>query len=136
VSHPFPASSLRAAAEEAKVLFDCLGALAEEVLEAAERGDEAALGEALDERDRVTVRLEPLLEALIGARRRGVATAEVDEVAAAAVAVQAADARLAGRLAEIRGDIARELDRMEHAGAAATAYTAHAEPRRLDLVLR
>ncbi len=131
-----PVSSLRAVAEEAKVLFDCLGGLAEEALEAAERGDETALGEVLDERDRVTVRLEPLLEDLIGARRRGVAQAEVDEVTAAAVAVQAADARLAGRLAEIRADIARELDRMDHAGAAAAAYTAHAEPHRLDLVLR
>ncbi len=110
---------LRETAEEARVLFDCMCALAGDALAAAERGDEVALRRVLDERDRVAERLAPLVRDL--GRARGAAggprlpEAEVAGVVAAALAVQEADIRLTERLAEIRAGVARELDRVDHA---------------------
>ena len=114
---------LRETAEEARVLFDCMCALAGDALAAAERGDEVALRRALDERDRVARRLAPLVGDLGRARGAAggprLAEAEVAGVVSAALAVQEADVRLTERLAEIRAGRARELDRMDLSGAGA-----------------
>lgn len=138
MSQVVPLPLLREAAEEARVLFDCMCALAGDALAAAESGDEVALRRVLDERDRVAGRLAPLVRELGRARGAAggprLAEAEVAGVVAAALAVQEADVRLTERLAEIRAGVTRERDRLDHAGAAAAAYAAPAGPRRLDLL--
>ncbi|HLL49011.1 MAG TPA: hypothetical protein VK399_20115 [Longimicrobiaceae bacterium] len=119
---------LRETAEEARVLFDCMCALAGDALAAAERGDEVTLRRVLDERDRVAERLSPLVRDLglarVAAGGPRLAEAEVAGVVAAALAVQEADVRLTERLAEIRAGGGRGLDRMDPA----------AGPHRLDLL--
>ena len=128
---------LRATAEEARVLFDCMCALAGDALAAAERGDEVALRRVLDERDRVAGRLTPLVGDLGRARGAAggprLAEAEVAGVVSAALAVQEADVRLAERLSEIRSRRARELDRTGLRGAGA-AFAAPAGRAPLDLL--
>lgn len=123
---------LRETAEEARVLFDCMCALAGDALAAAERGDEVTLRRVLDERDRVAERLAPLVRDLGLARGAAggprLAEAEVAGVVAAALAVQEADVRLTERLAEIRAGGGRGPGRMDRAGGAA------AGPHRLDLL--
>lgn len=130
MSPALPLRLLRETAEEARVLFDCMCALAGDALAAAEAGDEVALRRALDERDRVAERLAPLVRDLGLARASAggarLAEAEAAGVVAAALAVQEVDARLTRRLAEIRAGVARDLDRMDHAGASPAAY---ARPR-------
>jgi hypothetical protein len=73
----------------------------------------------LDERDRVAERLAPLVRDLGRARGAAggprLAEAETAGVVAAALAVQEADVRLTERLAELRGGVAREPGRMDHA---------------------
>jgi hypothetical protein len=133
-----PLPLLRETAEEARVLFDCMCALAGDALAAAEAGDEVALRRVLDERDRVAGRLAPLVRDLGSARAstggQRLPEAETAGVVAAALAVQEADARLTDRLAAIRAGVARELGRLDHAGAAAASYAQPAGPRRLDLL--
>jgi hypothetical protein len=120
-----PLPLLRETAEEARVLFDCMCALAGDALAAAERGDEVALRRVLDERDRVARRLTPLVGDLGRARGAAggqwLAEAEVAGVVSAALAVQEADVRLTERLAEIRAGRVRELDRAGLSGASAAA---------------
>lgn len=134
LSTPLP----RDAAGEARALFDRMCALAGEALAAAVGRDEAALRRALDERDRLAELLSPLVGELARARRQDggapLAEAEVAGVVSAAVAVQEADAALTECLAGLRAGVARELDRMDHAGAAAAAYALPAGPPRLDLL--
>jgi hypothetical protein len=123
MSPAVPLPLLREAAEEARVLFDCMCALAGDALAAAESGDEVAMRRVLDERDRVAERLAPLVRELGRARGAAggswLAEAESAGVVAAALAVQEADVRLTERLAEIRAGVTRELGRMDDAWAAA-----------------
>lgn len=127
-----PLPLLRETAEEARVLFDCMCALAGDALAAAERGDEVALRRVLDERDRVAGRLTPVVSDLGRARAAAgggrLPEAELAGVVSAALAVQEADVRLTERLAEIRSRVARDLDRV---GAGARACpAASGRPRR------
>lgn len=132
-----PLPLLRETAEEARVLFDCMCALAGDALAAAERGNEVALRRVLDERDRVAGRLAPLVGDLGRARGAAggpwLAEAEVAGVVSAALAVQEADVRLTERLAEIRAGRARELERTDPCGAGA-AYAAPGGRVPLDLL--
>ncbi len=132
MSPALPLPLLRETAEEARVLFDCMCALAGDALAAAEGGDEVALRRVLDERDRVAERLAPLVRDL--GRARGAAGGPrlprggIAGVVAAALAVQEADVRLTERLAES----AREGPR---AGAGGPRRPpAPAAPPRLDLL--
>lgn len=122
---PSPTPLFRETAEEARVLFDCLRALAGDALAAAERGDEATLRHALGERDGVAGWLAPLVRELGRIRAEAEEAWETErdaaEVVCAALAVQEEEALLAGRLHDIRAAIARELERLVPAGAAAAA---------------
>ena len=133
MSPALPLPLLRETAEEARVLFDCMCALAGDALAAAEGGDEVTLRRVLDERDRVAERLAPLVRDLGRARSAAggprLPEAETAGVVAAALAVQEADVRLTARLAAIRAGAARGLERVDHAGPPAPAA-----PPRLDLL--
>ncbi|HEX2188367.1 MAG TPA: hypothetical protein VHG51_05685, partial [Longimicrobiaceae bacterium] len=123
-ARPAPAAPLfREAAEEARVLFDCLRALAGDALAAAERGDEDTLLRALGERDGVSEWLAPLVRELGRVRSEaggsGQVESEAAEVVCAALAVQEDEALLAARLEEIRAAVAVELARRGLAGGAA-----------------
>ena len=133
-----PLPLLRETAEEARVLFDCMCALAGDALAAAERGDEVALRRVLDERDRVAARLAPLVSDLGHARGAAggarLPEAEVAGVVSAALAVQEADVRLAERLAEIRASRASGPRRVHPAGTWAPTHAAPCGRQRLDLL--
>lgn len=121
---PAPAAPLfRETAEEARVLFDCLRALAGDALAAAERGDEATLLRALGERDGVAEWLGPLVRELGRVRSEAGGSREVEteaaEVVSAALAVQEEEALLSARLEEIRAAVAVELARLGLVGGAA-----------------
>lgn len=106
-------------AGEARRLFERLRDLAADTLAAATQGNELALRRALDERNRVAERITLLVREIEHDRSAGWTAGrnlfletEIEEVVGAALAVQEADDFLAGRLVEIRTEVARELDRL------------------------
>jgi hypothetical protein len=114
---PFPTPMAEAAA-----LFARLGVLADAVLEAITRGDVPAMHAALDERDEIGRRLDPLVLAIgaegVARRMAGASAASGgDGEAAAAVWSAAKDAEsrhaaLSGELEQRREAVARELAAM------------------------
>lgn len=111
---------------EAAALFARLGVLADEVLEAIARGDEPAMHAALDERDGIGRRLDPLVLAIgaegVARRMAGASAAGGDGEAAAALWSAAKDAELrhaalTGELEQRREAVARELAGMREGSA-------------------
>ncbi|HEX2092528.1 MAG TPA: hypothetical protein VHG28_09015 [Longimicrobiaceae bacterium] len=106
-------------AEEARRLFERLRKLAVDALAAATQGNELALRRTLDERDRVAERITLVIREIERYPYAGWSIGggpfledEIEEMVGAALAVQEADDFLAGRLVEIRTEVARELDRL------------------------
>lgn len=89
---------------EAAGLFARLGTLADDVLDAITRGDVAAMNSALDERDRVSARLDPLV---LQIRADGVARRMAGAVLDAAVDAARHDDGGAGRTAAALWSAAR-----------------------------
>lgn len=104
-------------------VLNALAAAGIAAAEAMERGDEAALGAALDERDRLQAAADPLLAAL---QAPGTHPAVIAEARELALVVHLCDGVLSRGLAARRDEARRELRRLEMRAGALAGYAAPA----------
>jgi uncharacterized protein (DUF58 family) len=115
---------------ELRLVIDRFSALSECALRACDSGDGVALSAALDARDVLTTQVTALAAELASARRELHSPAARRDFDALVAPLQDAvreatrlNQRLAERASSVRADVARQLERLNHDGAAVTAYS-------------